>query len=187
MKRTSIALFVASLGLFLLSIANLTPGPIAADAAKIVEVSGTVDVGNLPLDENGRVLITSKGENPPQQEIHFVAPISVLTSTTREIELPEGFSKIAFRLLPVDDPGGNYSYTVSFTSDLLVQRTDTGSATAFCLTRLDQSNCVGTFTRIPGSDGVLFHVTGPKILFHLENSSAFDQSARMQLHMYLWN
>ena len=53
MKRITLGLFVASVALFLLSLANLTPGPNAAPDPKAVKVVGTVDVGNLPLASDG--------------------------------------------------------------------------------------------------------------------------------------
>ena len=74
MKRISIALFVASVALLLFSLATLSPGPTAAPEPKTVQVTGTVDVGNLPaqqevfgtvdvgnlpFDEKGAILISN--------------------------------------------------------------------------------------------------------------------------------
>lgn len=48
MKRFTLALFVASVSLFLFSLANMSPGPTAAPEPKTVEVVGTVSVDNFP-------------------------------------------------------------------------------------------------------------------------------------------
>ena len=93
MKRITTALFVASVALFLFSIANLSPGPNAAPPA--TEVFGTVDVGNLPVDETGAVRVfdvTPPGANFAVVEvpISFTEPTLLGTTIYYSEELTVG-------------------------------------------------------------------------------------------------
>ena len=104
MKRTSIALFVASLGLFLLFLANLSPGPNAAPPQpKVTEVTGTVDVGNLPVDETGAVRVfdvTPPGANFAVVEVPISFTEPTLLGTT--IYYSEELSVGGWNFLTVD-------------------------------------------------------------------------------------